>query len=192
MKIILRKFGSLIVLLTSLIYSKCRIGFIKIFQEGARIGKRVRISPHVVVRCTDGGFLDIGNDVSLGFGAKIICQGGELKIGRGVYIGPGCIIVCRAAIAIGDGCKIAEYAVIRDQDHRVSDLPIAASGFLTSAVWIGENCWVGAKASILRGSSIGEGCVVGAHALVKGCFPQQSLILGVPARRFPLRAQMIE
>lgn len=47
---------------------------------------------------------------------------------------------------------------------------------------IGNNCWIGAKATILDGTSIGNGCVVAAGAVVTGCFPDDVVIGGVPAR----------
>ena len=50
-------------------------------------------------------------------------------------------------------------------------------------VRIGNRCWVGAKAVILKGVELGDGCVVGAGAVVTRSFPPGSVIAGVPARR---------
>ena len=47
---------------------------------------------------------------------------------------------------------------------------------------IGPDVWVGAKASVLRGSTIGRGCVIAAHAVVRGDIPDFSVVGGIPAR----------
>lgn len=47
---------------------------------------------------------------------------------------------------------------------------------------IGNNCWIGAKTTILDGTIIGNHCVVAAGAVVKGIFPDNVIIGGVPAR----------
>ena len=52
----------------------------------------------------------------------------------------------------------------------------------TRPVAIGNNCWIGAKATILDGTKIGDGCIVAAGAVVKGEFPDNVIIGGVPAK----------
>jgi maltose O-acetyltransferase len=47
---------------------------------------------------------------------------------------------------------------------------------------IGNRCWIGAKAIILKDVELGDGCVVAAGAVVTRSFPSGSVIAGVPAR----------
>jgi len=49
-------------------------------------------------------------------------------------------------------------------------------------VKIGNHCWIGAGAIILKNVELGDGCVVGAGAVVTKSFPNGSVIAGVPAR----------
>lgn len=48
-------------------------------------------------------------------------------------------------------------------------------------VKIGNNCWIGAKAIILDGTKIGNGCIIAAGSVVRGEFPDNVIIGGVPA-----------
>jgi len=47
---------------------------------------------------------------------------------------------------------------------------------------VGENCWLGARVTVLDGASIGNHCVIGAGAVVTRPIPPDTLALGVPAR----------
>ena len=47
---------------------------------------------------------------------------------------------------------------------------------------IGESSFIGARASILPGTSIGRGCIIGACAVVKGEIPDYSIVIGNPGK----------
>lgn len=47
---------------------------------------------------------------------------------------------------------------------------------------IGEDCWIGARVTILPGVSIGKGCVIEAGAVVGRDVPDFALARGVPAK----------
>ena len=49
-------------------------------------------------------------------------------------------------------------------------------------VRIGARVFVGARAMILKGSSIGDDAVVGAGAVVAGDIPAKAVVIGNPAR----------
>ncbi|MDE5570988.1 MAG: hypothetical protein K2I86_02895, partial [Prevotella sp.] len=49
-------------------------------------------------------------------------------------------------------------------------------------VRIVNNSWMGANVTILDGTIIGNGCIVAAGAVVKGEFPNNVIIGGVPAK----------
>lgn len=146
------------------------------------LGSNCTFESGVLLKATDGGSIELGARVSLGINVKIVAQAGRIVVGNDVHIGDGAIIVCRESIHIGDDSLIAEYVVIRDQDHETGTRPIRLAGFRTSPVRIGRDVWVGCKASILRGVGIGDGAVVGAHALVRNDVPAGMLAAGVPAR----------
>lgn len=136
----------------------------------------------MILSATDGGIIQVGGNVFFGPNTQIISRGGSIVIGDNVHIGTGCIIVSQNAIQIGRDTLIAEYTVIRDQDHDYSTRPIRTSGFLAGAITIGDDCWIGCKSTVLRNSSIGNGSVIGAHSLVRGDVPQFTLAVGSPHR----------
>jgi acetyltransferase-like isoleucine patch superfamily enzyme len=50
-------------------------------------------------------------------------------------------------------------------------------------VEIGDDVWVGANATILKGARIGSGCIVASGAVVlAGSYAERSIIAGNPAR----------
>ena len=52
----------------------------------------------------------------------------------------------------------------------------------TKQVIIGNNVWVGANCTILKGVSIGNGAIIAAGAVVTGDVPEYTIVAGVPAR----------
>jgi len=53
---------------------------------------------------------------------------------------------------------------------------------LTAPISIGNDVYIGIKTIILPGTKIGNRCIVGAGSVVKGDFPDNSVIAGVPAK----------
>ncbi len=52
----------------------------------------------------------------------------------------------------------------------------------TADVVIGEDVWIGTRATILAGVTLGRGCIVGANALVNKPVPPYALVAGIPAK----------
>jgi acetyltransferase-like isoleucine patch superfamily enzyme len=49
-------------------------------------------------------------------------------------------------------------------------------------VFIGDNCFIGARVTILPGAKIGSNVIIGAGSVVKGMIPDNSVIFGNPAK----------
>lgn len=179
--ILLRKIRSFLSHL-SFLYAKLCV-FVSAFCNSAiTIGAGCSFGKAVKLKATDGGRIQIGQGVCLSDGVQITVYAGCLTIEDGVFIGIGSIIVCQEKITIGSNSLIAEYVVIRDQDHRTDIKPLVISGFHTDPISIGRDVWIGCKATVLRGSIIGDRCVIGAHALVNSIFLDNVLAVGIPAR----------
>ena len=150
-------------------------------QRGVTGGIGLRLGRHVRIRALRGGHIQIGDRVEIGEGTSILSQAGAtIIIGDDVFISGMCIIAAAERIQIGCASMIAEMVCIRDHDHD-PDSPPRSGAVLRAPVRIGDRCWIGSKASIVRGGQVGEESVVGAHALVNRAIPAGCIAAGVPA-----------
>ena len=127
--------------------------------------------------------MELGKDVWIGAGTHIRCHEGYMAIGDRVVFGGSNTVNAYLDVEIGEDVIFAYWIYVTDFDHRYrkTDVRIQDQGIVKSPVRIGPDCWIGEKASILRGSNIGEGSVIGAQTLVKGDIPPYSVAVGTPA-----------
>lgn len=122
------------------------------------------------------GILKFGRGVRIFSGTHISAPLGMIEFGDNVFINRNCSIVSHCSIKIGARCIFGPNVLIYDHDHNF-DYEGLQQGFKASEVIIGEKCWIGGGAIILRGSRIGDGCVIGAGTIVKGEIPPRSLVV---------------
>ncbi|WP_458388992.1 acyltransferase [Sphingomonas sp. F9_3S_D5_B_2] len=162
--------------------SRIRLYWYQLLYRDLSIETGVTLGRGATVKVVKGGSLKIGASTAIQSNCEIVAEG-RLNIGPRAFIGSGCNIVAADSITIGSDALIAEGVTIRDQDHRIDGLGVFnQQGMVCSAVRIGANVWIGAKATVLRGSTIGDNCVVAAHALVKGRVESGTVVGGIPAR----------
>ena len=120
----------------------------------------------------------IGHDVQFQTGRT-----SKIAIGDNVSLNTGCHLVASESILIGDNVAIGEYVSIRDQEHKhTPGTGVRGQGFVIKPIIIEENCWIGRGVYIGPGTIIRRGSIVGANSVVRGEFPEASLIAGTPAR----------
>ena len=145
-----------------------------------RSGAQFRVVRGAEVRFGSGCVLDHGFTLE---------SSGRLEVGDRTVFGHHCTVAVDRSVNIGANCLFGEFTSIRDHDHAFegSAAAILDQGRSTAPVTIGNDVWVGAKATITRGVTIGPGAVVGAHAVVTRDLPAGCVAVGVPARVIRMR-----
>ena len=186
----------------SLIYGIIRLRTMKIVfvhptskikcRSKIRFGNGFNVERNCYIDALSSGGLFIGENVSLGYSTYIRVSGSyrsignRIKIGNNVGLGTHGYYGCGVGyLTIGNDCIFGNYVSIHPESHNYEDnvLPIRLQGVSSvGGVCIGNNCWIGAKATILDGTKIGDGCIIAAGAVVKGEFPDNVIIGGVPAK----------
>lgn len=131
-----------------------------------------------------GAAVEFGRFVWVGHGTKIRVHEGLAEIGAKTVIGQEVTISAYEQVRIGEQCVIADRAMFIDFDHNVADVeaPIRAQGIYKRPVEVGNNCWIGYGACILRGVRVGDNSIVGANSVVTRDIPPNSVVAGSPAR----------
>jgi len=129
--------------------------------------------------------IEIGEHALIGRGTIVVAKDGRIRLGKACNIGSACRIATQSSVEIGDSVLIAAYAYIGPGNHRMDDFdrPLIEQGMdLRGGVRIGEQAWIGARATILDGVTIGREAIVGAHSLVLEDVPDRAIVAGVPAK----------
>ena len=157
-----------------------------------RFGKNLNIGYRCYIDALSDCGLICGDNVSMGFQTHIELTGSLKFLGKGMRIGNNVGLGSHGHygsgagfVEIGDDTIFGNYVSIHPENHNYKDknVPIRLQGVNSKGgVKIGNNCWIGAKATILDGTVIGDNCIVAAGAVVSGHFPDNVIIGGVPAR----------
>ena len=113
------------------------------------------------------GSVELGEDVSIWFGAVLRGDTETLRLGRGTNIQDGSVL----HTDVGKPLVLGENVTV---GHRV----------VLHGCTVGDGSLIGIGAIVLNGAKIGKACLVGAGALVTEGkeFPDGSMILGSPAK----------
>lgn len=194
--------GTMLSRMMSLIYGMVRLGTLK----------RVYVSPSASIRCaskmmfkknlsiadncridalSENGLV-LGENVSIGYQTQIELTGSLSLLGKGMVVGDNVGFGTHGRygsgagfVKIGSNTIFGNYISIHPENHIFKDAskPIREQGVVSKGgVEIGDNCWIGAKVTILDGTKIGNNCIVAAGAVVRGEYPDGVLIGGVPSK----------
>lgn len=161
--------------------------------DGCRfLGKpRINIHPeaHIVLEnCVVLNSEPRGYHAGMTFPVTLIADrsGAEIIIGENSRL-HGCCIHAWSSIKLGRKCLLAAGSQILDANGHVTELRYARLRQILQdkpdSIVLGDYCWLGLGAIVLKGVNLGEGCMVAAYSVVgKGNYPPFSLIAGSPAR----------
>ena len=162
---------------------KIRVGNVATFNDNCSINGL----------CKNG--INIGDNFVLGKNSIIDCTGvisnlgDSLTIGNNVGISPNFVMFVRGKIIIGNDVIIGPNVTIISENHRFDDLntPIRLQGVNRLGITIGNNCWIGANATIIDGVTIGDNAIIAAGAVVTKNVERNTIVGGVPAKYIKTR-----
>lgn len=111
-----------------------------------------------------------------------------IEIGENCNFGAFNHITCINKITIGKNVLTGKWVTITDNSHGSIDLdslkekPLLRPLYSKGTVTIGNNVWIGDKATILPNVTIGDGAVIAANAVVTKDIPPYTVVGGNPAR----------
>jgi acetyltransferase-like isoleucine patch superfamily enzyme len=172
----------------------------------ATIKVRSRLSLGRSVTIAGGTYIDalstegivFGNNVSVGRNTFIAGSGSlqftgkGIKVGNNIGLGTHSFYGCAGGIEIGDNTIIGDFVSFHAENHLFDDIniPIRLQGVRHQGIKVGENCWIGAKATVLDGVVIENGCVIAACALLTaGTYKSNGIYGGVPAKLIRQRGE---
>lgn len=111
-------------------------------------------------------------------------ENGIIEIGDNTAIEQNVHITSRGGVQIGNDVTIVGNVCITNIDHQYEDISKSVLNQETKVTdtKIGDGCFIGFGAVIQAGTILGTHCIVGANAVVRGDFPDYSVIVGAPAR----------
>lgn len=131
--------------------------------KGISIGKRVRIMSGLRIETHNKGTITFHENVSIGQNVHITSAGN--------------LIIESETTILGN-----VFVTNIDHDYQEIGKHILDQRMIVKETRIGKNCFIGYGAAIQAGTILGNQCVVGANAVVRGIFPDYSVIVGMPAR----------
>lgn len=112
----------------------------------------------------------------------------KVVIGKESHFGDYFHLTCINRIEIGNNCLTGRWVTISDNNHGSSELrdlkkpPIDRKLYTKGPITIGENVWIGDKATILGGVTIGDGAIIAANTVVTKDVLAYTVVAGNPAK----------
>lgn len=162
-----------------------------ISKKSISFGKNVTLGKNSHIEALSQNGIILGDNTSLGYDSRIECTSDIRTLGKGMHVGnnvglgTNTYYGCAGGIQIGDDTIIGNFVSFHAENHNFAlhDIPIRLQGVNHQGIKIGENCWIGAKVTILDGAVIESGCIIAAGALVKaGIYKSNGIYGGVPAK----------
>jgi acetyltransferase-like isoleucine patch superfamily enzyme len=153
-----------------------------------RLGEGVIVDDLAVLDAKGDGNegIRIGNRAYIGRHSIVYCKNGRIEVGDAVNIASNCQLFSSHDLRIGSGTLIGAYSYLMSGGVYEVDVPVPFAeqeGMITRGpLIIGQNCWLGARVTVLDGASIGDHSVVGAGAVITRPLPEACVAAGVPAR----------
>jgi acetyltransferase-like isoleucine patch superfamily enzyme len=154
------------------------------FGKNVTIDNNCQIDGFSSEKIQFGDCIKIGSYSTLSATSHLSKFGKGLKIGNNSAVGQFTQFGAAGGVEIGNDVIMGSYISFHSENHNFKDNTklIREQGVTSKGIKIGNNVWVGAKATFLDGCEVGNNSVVAAGAVVNGIYPDNSIIGGIPAK----------
>lgn len=142
---------------------------------------------YYLLRCARNFFIHKLKRIRGAHISTYICNSAEVArdfvIGKNGFVGPACTFA--SGVVMGDYVMVAREVVIYGNDHNFDQIgqPVIFSGRpKPKTTIVGDDVWIGARATIKEGVKIGSGSIIGAGSLVLHDVGECEIVAGVPAK----------
>lgn len=108
--------------------------------------------------------------------------GYNIRVGDNFYANVHCVLLDACLITIGKNAVLGPGVSLVTPDHPLDSIQRSKGLEFAKPITIGDNCWIGANATVIGGVTLGDNVVVGAGAVVTRSFGDNVVLAGVPAR----------
>lgn len=159
----------------------CRLLYEVVAKYLPRSSSKIKIGRKIRGYCVRGMLSKVGEDVNVERMADIASN--KLKIGN--HSGIGVRAYLQGDITIGDYVMMAPDVSIFTTNHNTerTDIPMCQQGNAAEKpVVIGNDVWIGTRATIMGGVTVGDHSIIAAGAVVTKNVPEYAIVGGVPAK----------
>lgn len=182
--------NEIIAILRGFIYFKFRgvAGLLRVYGGIEIIGKAKFITFGKRCKINKGVVFDVRENLGepgIILGEKVVIErdvilkqhGGKIEIHDNSFIGIRSIIQGKGCVKVGKDVMFGPYVQIYSSDHEINNKNVSMreSGENSGPVIIGDNIWIGAGSTILKGSVIGCNSVVAAGTIIRGNISQGAI-----------------
>lgn len=108
--------------------------------------------------------------------------GYNLYLEGGVFMNFNCVILDVMPVRIGAGTMFGPNVQVYTATHPIDAAERAKGPEYAKPIRIGRDCWIGGSAVISPGVTIGDRVIVGAGSVVTRDVPDDTIVVGNPAR----------
>lgn len=156
-----------------------------------KIGRDCVIDPRAIIFGEEN--IELGDNVRIDAGVKILASKGFLKIGSHVHIACGSTLLCGGGIKIDDHCGISFDCKLISVSENFNgrrllnpNIPLKYRDPYASTIYMEKFSMIATGSLVLPGCVLKEGSVLGAMSLLRAntYIPEWTTALGNPVERF--------